>query len=30
VTPPIPVEADETSVAYVLDPVGRVSVSFTR
>jgi 2-keto-4-pentenoate hydratase len=30
VTPPILVDADETSVAYVLDPVGRVSVAFTR
>ena len=30
VVPPILVEADETAVAYALDPVGRVSVAFTR
>jgi 2-keto-4-pentenoate hydratase len=30
VTPPILVEANETQVAYTLDPVGRVSVAFTR
>jgi 2-keto-4-pentenoate hydratase len=30
VVPPILVEADETAVAYALDPVGRVSVALTR
>jgi 2-keto-4-pentenoate hydratase len=30
VLPPIAVEADEASVAYALDPIGRISVAFTR
>jgi 2-keto-4-pentenoate hydratase len=30
VVPPLLVESDETAVAYALDPIGRVSVSFTR
>jgi 2-keto-4-pentenoate hydratase len=30
VIPPLLVEADETGVAYALDPIGRVSVAFTR
>lgn len=30
VVPPLLVEPDETSVAYALDPVGRISVGFTR
>ena len=30
VVPPLFVEADETAVAYVLDPIGRVSVAFMR
>jgi len=30
VVPPLLVEADETGVAYALDPIGRVSVAFTR
>jgi 2-keto-4-pentenoate hydratase len=30
VTPPILVEADETAVAYALDPIGRISVAFMR
>jgi 2-keto-4-pentenoate hydratase len=30
VLPPVLVEADEMSAAYVLDPIGRVSVTFTR
>jgi 2-keto-4-pentenoate hydratase len=30
VVPPLFVEADETAVAHVLDPIGRVSVAFTR
>jgi 2-keto-4-pentenoate hydratase len=29
VVPPLFVEADETAVAYTLDPIGRVSVAFT-
>jgi hypothetical protein len=28
--PPLLVEADETGVAYALEPIGRVSVAFTR
>jgi hypothetical protein len=30
VVPPLFVETDETAVAHVLDPIGRVSVAFTR
>jgi 2-keto-4-pentenoate hydratase len=30
VVPPLLVEPDETEVAYALDPIGRVSVAFTR
>jgi 2-keto-4-pentenoate hydratase len=30
VVPPLLVEADETAVAYALDPIGRISVAFTR
>jgi 2-keto-4-pentenoate hydratase len=30
VVPPLLLEADETGVAYALDPIGRVSVAFTR
>jgi len=30
VVPPLLVEADETGIAYVLEPIGRVSVAFTR
>jgi 2-keto-4-pentenoate hydratase len=30
VTPPILVEPDETGLAYALDPIGRISVAFTR
>ena len=30
VVPPLLVEADETTVAYALDPIGRISVAFTR
>jgi len=28
--PPLLVEPDETGVAHALDPIGRVSVAFTR
>jgi 2-keto-4-pentenoate hydratase len=30
VVPPVLVEADETGVAYALDPIGTISVAFTR
>ena len=30
VVPPVLVEADETAVAYALDPIGTISVAFTR
>jgi 2-keto-4-pentenoate hydratase len=30
VVPPLLVEPDETAVAYALDPIGRISVAFTR
>jgi 2-keto-4-pentenoate hydratase len=30
VTPPILVEADETGMGYALEPIGRISVAFTR
>ena len=30
VVPPLLVESDETAVAYALDPIGRISVAFTR
>src|SRR5262249_33653030 len=30
VVPPLLVEADETGIAYALEPIGRVSVAFTR
>jgi 2-keto-4-pentenoate hydratase len=30
VVPPLLVEADETAVAYALDPIGRISVTFAR
>jgi 2-keto-4-pentenoate hydratase len=30
VVPPLFVEADETDVAFELDPVGKIAVNFTR
>jgi 2-keto-4-pentenoate hydratase len=30
ITPPIMIEADETEIAHAIDPIGEVSVSFTR
>ena len=30
VLPPVLVEGDETAVAYALDPIGTISVAFTR
>jgi hypothetical protein len=30
VVPPLLVEADETGIDYALEPIGRVSVAFTR
>ncbi len=30
ITPPIILEADETELTHALDPIGEVSVSFTR
>jgi 2-keto-4-pentenoate hydratase len=30
VVPPLLIEPDETAVAYALDPIGRISVAFTR
>ena len=30
ITPPIMIEDDETEIAHALDPIGEVSVNFTR